>query len=306
MAVYSRLEFLRQKIKKCNTCALVAFAGLFLGFFAVPFMSSMGEASDSLKLLMGIGILIFPVCIITFIVSIVKGGKYNKEFKFLYKNNFIIGLVKQQFPDAQVNWDRGFTSDAVAAVGLVQMGNRFKSEDYICGTYNGVFFEQSDVLIQEVHHSDDGTTTYTHFRGRMFTFNYDLKDVVSTLVFSKDFVYKGRGFGFKYEKVKLESVGFNDNFKILSARPVDAFYILTPQMMECVYGLERYLGNIAIHFTPGKVHVAFNSNYDAFELNTKNQIDYNMEAMRIRGDMQVIIDIINALRLCDNNINTYK
>lgn len=310
MDIYTQLEQLRQKSRSWGKAVVVIFVGFFALFFACPLIM-MGKStstysndnSDSITVF-------FPFLIMLFMALICVANanqiKYNKQFQMLYKNNFLVGLLRQWFPDAQFNWDKGFSEQAVNAVGLVQRGNRFYSEDFICGTYNGVFFEQSDVTIKNVVRSGKHTHTYTYFKGRMFTFSYDMKDIVSTLVFSRDFGYKGYGFRFRYEKIPVESVNFNNNFMIKSARPVDAFYVLTPQMMECVTRLEKYLGNIALHFTPGKVHVAFNTNVNAFDVDTKNPIDFRREAELRRQDMQIIIDIIDALKITNENKPIYN
>ncbi|MBP3620942.1 MAG: DUF3137 domain-containing protein [Lachnospiraceae bacterium] len=310
MDIYSQLEHLRQKSNNWGNLCIGAFVMFFVLLFILPFIviglgPSMNRNIDpnEFKILFWVIGMGFMVLIA---VASVQKSKYYKQFQSLYKNNFLVGLLRQWFPDAQFNWEQGFTEQAVNAVGLVERGNRFHSEDFICGTYNGVFFEQSDVTIKRVVRSGKHTHTYTHFKGRMFTFNYDMKDIASTLVFSDSFGYKGHGFNLRYEKVPVESVHFNDKFKIRSVRPVDAFYVLTPQMMECVMRLNDYLGNIALHFTPGKVHVGFNTNINAFDVNVKNPIDFRREAELRRQDMQIIIDIINALKISNDNKPIYN
>ncbi len=308
MDIYSQLEYLRQKSKSYNKIIIAMVVVFVLTCTVVPMLlmvavNKQGDTMDegavgAIPIIAAFAGVIFMVVMMA---AACRKGKYNKEFQSLYKDNFLVGLLRQQFPDVQYNWQQGFNRDAVAAVGLVQMGNRYYSEDFICGTYDGVFFEQSDVTIKNVVRSGKHTHTYTHFKGRMFTFNYDMKDISSTLIFSRDFGYKGRGFKCPYEDVKVESIDFNKLFKIQSARAVDAFYILTPHMMECIYNLERYLGNIALHFTPGKVHVAFNSSTNAFNANIDQPLDFNMETQKRMQEMQIIIDIIKALRISEQN-----
>ena len=289
MDLYSQIEEKRKKVNLMDKLALVWMVVFFILIFTSAMITDSNEA----------GFRIIWTCIFITAggVLIAKKSSYNKDLQSMYKNNFLVKLLNEQFQNVQYNWEQGFTEQAVSSVGLVQMGNRFESEDFICGEYNGVFFEQSEVTVKRVVRSGKRTHTYTHFKGRMFTFNYGRKDIVSTMVFSRDFGYQGYGFNFNYEKVNMESQEFNRNFKIKSARPVDAFYMLTPQMMECIDKLERYFGNIAIHFTPGKVHVAFNTEINAYDVDTKRPFNFYQEAANHKRDMQVIIDIINALKI---------
>lgn len=241
---------------------------------------------------------IFAVAVIVLItVMRIKYKKAENEFQYAYKNNFVAGILKNSFSDVRYDWKKGLSEQMVTSMGLVRMGNVFHSEDLICATYDGVYFEQSDVTVIRVVKSNKQTHTYTHFRGRMFSFDHDGGDIRSTMVFSNDFNYRGEGFGVAYNDVHMESVEFNKSFTIKSNRDIDAFYVLTPQMMECITGLEKHLGNIAIHFTPKKVYVAYNTDENAFDADIEKEINYNQETDNRKRDIQVIIDIINALKI---------
>lgn len=238
--------------------------------------------------------------VVVIVIVAIAGIKYKKsesEFQYAYKNNFVAGILKSSFPDVRYEWKKGLTEQTVTSMGLVRMGNVFHSEDLICATYDGVYFEQSDVTVLRIVKSGKNRQTYIHFQGRMFSFDYDGGDIVSTMVFSNDFNYRGNGLGFNYHNVAMESVEFNKFFATKSVRDIDAFYVLTPQMMECITRLERQLGNIAIHFTPRKVYVAYNTEENAFDADIKKEINYKLETYNRKRDIQVIIDIINALKI---------
>lgn len=301
MDLYSKLELLRRKKQR----RLFTLVGGIILFFVLIFMTLAvaGDANTSKSAYNTLSMLpfFFILIFVLLIVSSINVTKSNNELQRVYKEEFVFGILKEHFPDATVNWDYGFQERIVESMGMVQMGNRFNSEDYVSGTYEGVHFEQSDVIVKRVVRSGKSTHTYIHFKGRMFSFDYDVKIAASTLVFARSFQYQGGGLGVKYEKVQMESEDFNRKFKVKSVKPFDAFYILTPQMMEYIDKLADIFGNVAIHFTPKKVFVAINMQENAFDLNTSQEISLNRERELRKRDIHVITDIIDILRLSENS-----
>ena len=224
-------------------------------------------------------------------------GKYKKDFQRYYKNTFATQVLSQMFTQLNYNWDNGFSEDVVDRIGLTLWGNRFSSEDYVSGMYNGVFFEQSDVVVKHRTSSGKNSHTYTYFKGRMFSFSFPKTDILSTMVFDKGFNYKGKGGKLRYEKVEMESEHFNRRFQVKAVRPIDAFYVLTPQMMECICKIEEKYGNVAMRYELGKLYVAINMSGNAFNASISKPIVYTEEIERIKYDSWIITDIIDTLKL---------
>ncbi len=224
-------------------------------------------------------------------------SKLNRKYQELYKNAFVIAVLNQTFTDIQVNWESGFTIQNVEQMGLLKLGNRFDSEDLIHGAYEGVFFDQADVTIKNETGSGKNRHTTTYFKGQVFTFDLQKSDIRSVGIRSKDFRYYGNLNGFHHEDVQLESDAFNREFKVMAAHPVDAFYVLTPQIMECVTNLHRRAGNVAMRYLGNKLYVAVNTVGNAFDGDIKKPFVYVDEINKIKGDCTVIIDIINCLRI---------
>ena len=179
---------------------------------------------------------------------------------------------------------------------LVQLGNRFYTEDYLSAFYNGIHFEQSDVTVQ-YHTSGKNSHTTTYFKGRMFVFDFPYKNVSSVRCFSNTFFYKAAS---NNQKIKLESGNFNKIFKTDAFYEHDAFYFLTPQMMERISALNAKYGNVAVHFMGNKLFVGINMKSDAFDHDYTKKVDYMEEVAKMNQDTQVIIDIINTLSYMQN------
>lgn len=244
------------------------------------------------------------ICIAIFLISAVceivivnKLSRISREFQQLYKDFFAKGILDEIFTDVQCNWREGYSEWMVDDIGLTKKGNRFSSEDYIRGRYEDVPFEQSDVVVRHVVRSGKQTHTYTYFRGRIFTFEFPKTDICSVVVFSKSFMYQGNCGGISHKKVEMESGDFNKRFIVKAVQSHDAFYVLTPQVMECISNLEQTYGNVAMRYIGGKVHVAVNMAGDAFDGNINKKVVYVEEQEKIRRDCNVIIDMIHKLKL---------
>lgn len=239
-----------------------------------------------------------PFILMVFCIPVAnKMNNLNKQFQYVYKETFARNILEEVFESVTCDWNMGFLEPAVEQFGLTQHGNRFSSEDYIKGSYQGVPFEQSDVVVKHVVRSGKQTHTYTYFKGRMFSFDLEKTLEGSVVIFSKNFMYPGNCNKMRHEKVDMESQKFNKTFKTKSIYPHDAFYVLTPQMMECIERLERTYGNVAMRFVGRKLYVAINMSGDAFNGNINKPIVYVEEKNKIKQDTNVIVDIVKTLQM---------
>lgn len=278
------LEQRRKSIQIKTIVPLVIFFALFFGYF--------GYATSAL------GPLIFFGAMIGMVVCATKVSKEKKEFQRIYKETFVVGALKEILGNVTYDPFHGFSEYDVAKTGVVQMGNRFSSEDYIEGYYDGVHFRQSDVVVKRETGSGKNKHTYIHFSGRLFEFDCPLDGNVSTLLFSKNYQYPGHGLGMKYEKVRMENEAFNKRFKIKAAREIDAFYILTPHMMECVDNILQKAKSVGLHFANNKLYIGINyGGKSAFDANMNRPLVYAQEVEKVKNDTRVIVDIVKTLKL---------
>ena len=288
--IISRLETLRREIRTRNNVLIVSFLGIFLaGMFGGPIL---GFFAPFLFILLFVVVFVFGIL----------GNNKSKEFKQLYKQYFVAAMLGEFFENPQYIWDKGFTSDAVRSFGISQLGNRFYSEDYISGIYKGVPFEQSDVKIQ-YHTSGKNSHTTTYFSGRMFVFHFTGRNVLPVQIFSEGFSYRAKPIErFKMHKVNMESVNFNKSFDVKAANEHDAFYVLTPQMMEKLFNLQSRFGNVALNFAGDTLFLGYNCGMGAFDADMRKPIDYPTEKAKMQRDMQVIMDIIDIMELANQNV----
>lgn len=289
--VIEKLEAKRKQINSHRTSMVIFFViGFVCSFFGF------GRPDESaLFSFIGFGLTFYSILFYS-----TKISKEQKTFKELYKNTFVVGLLNEEFDNVYYNGSEGYSKDTVNSMGLVSMGNRFNSEDYLKGTYKGVNFSQSDVTIKDVRRSGKHTTTVTYFIGRMFEFEFPKQQVVGLKVFSDNFFHRSNySNGFKLKKVKLEDVQFNKKFDVTAVTEHEAFYVLTPHMMENIRRICDRYGNVAMHITAGKLYLGFNTSRDAFDADFRHPLSYPEERAKIKKDIEVITNIIDVMQLED-------
>ncbi len=249
METYNKLEALRNKVKTKTILLILTLLLTMICFIlfievAIPIV------------IVGMGCFIFQAY---------KIEKDSKEYKLLYKKTFIEGKLMEVIDELEYNPNLGLSNEYIKNTGVVSMGNRFYSNDFISGKYNGVFFHQSDVLIQQVTSNGKTTTTTTLFKGRWYTIDLDTEVKNRTVVREATFKLHV-GWFTDMEKIELESILFNKKFLTLTNNGQEAFYVLSPKRMEKLLQLEtKYDGTIAFGFMDNKIHIAINDGSDHFE-----------------------------------------
>ena len=101
----------------------------------------------------------------------------------------------------------------------------------------------------------------------------------------------------KKGQVETENEAFNKKFGVACENEHDAFYILTPHLMDHIMTLdERAGGNTYMCFLKeGKVHVAVNSGRDHFELERLNVSDVGALRRRFRGEVEYVTALVDEL-----------
>lgn len=238
-------------------------------------------------------ILLLAAATMMVVLTANDGTKVKKEYKTLYKEELIKSLIETMLDDAYYNWEGGLSSMEVATFGLAKLGNRFKTQDFLSGSYKGVHFRQADVTIANEMVVNDEKYYEIYFTGRMFEFTFKGKGVQNVKVLSNSY---NSNLNLGDEIIDMESYTFNNAFDVYSPDPVDAFYILTPQVMERLKKLHEKYDKIGFRFGQGRLCVAI-SGLNAFDADCKEKLTYVGEYERVKKDIQVIKDIVEIVGL---------
>lgn len=232
-----------------------------------------------------------------------------RELRSIYKDTFLNGMFGEFFEDACYEGWWGFSEIEVMEMSLYKLGNKFESEDKLSGQYRGVWFKQSDVHIWEHVTTGDDDRDIDYFEGRMFVFDTPLKNIESVKIFNRLSFDDKNDHRLRLEeenRVSMESMEFNDRFSVYAKKAHDAFYVLTPDMMERITEIyykyckmpDGKMRDMSLHFRDDKLYCALETYGNAFDPGTY-PISYPEEKAKLKKDIQVIMDIIESLDLVD-------
>lgn len=280
---------LESKRKSAAKSLRISIIFMILAFIIIIFLGDVGDVFVIIGIISAAIALIF---------GIKGGGEYNK-LKLEFKNDFLSKMIEDIFDNGIYEAKQGLDKNIVYKANLLRVADRYSAEDYISGSVDGVNFCSSDIKLEEKHTevTKDGTRTYyiTYFLGRFFMFDFNKQfkgDVITTEASLPTFFSK-------YKRIELESIEYNKKFKTYTMSELEAFYVLTPQLMEAILKLEKSNpGAISFAFMGTKLYIAINNNRDTFELKLFKKIDEE-ELASMRRDLYTIIDIVKELRLND-------
>lgn len=281
------LDVLEQKRKICPLFLKIGIAGAATGgvlFFVLMFLA---------EYLCPLGFIFLIPGIVFIIISNVKFGKIQKEFK----STCMSKIINEVLPGSTYNEKMGIPLNDIYKYNILKKADRSRMEDLIEGSIEDVKFRTCDLVLEErrVHTDGKGNTTVTYvpyFVGRFFEFDFN-KNFKGDIIVTEAPMFKPA----KMQKISLESEEFNKKFKTFANDEFSAFYVLTPQLMMSLLDLEKANpGAISIAINSNKLAFALNNNRDTFSLKMNKTINGDiLEAFK--NDAKIIYDIVNEMKL---------
>lgn len=106
----------------------------------------------------------------------------------------------------------------------------------------------------------------------------------------------------KFKKVELESLEFNKKFNVYAKEEIEAYYILTPNMMERILNVnEKIKGDLLFCFIDNKLHIGLYNNRDLFEPNIHKKINLERDTLKTMEELNIITNFIDLMNL-DNDL----
>ncbi len=223
----------------------------------------------------------------------------------------ILTILKEAFENVK------YDPQKFLEVKLLQKANIFKFDevsgsDYVQATYKGVNIKMSDIEISsatDVAFSKGNLagSEELHFSGLWIVCDFHKKLSTELTLFER----RGIGKLFTFGSTQTEYSDFNKKFYISTQNQHEAFYILTPHMMEYIIKMDKKAdGDTYMSFLQeGKVHIAINSGMNAFEL-ANLSTNANELRERFRNEILYVTDLIDELHLVDTffakNVNNKK
>ena len=292
----------KSKVAKIRNWAF-AIATIALVLLGFPALRS-GSGFAAFAVLFYIFFFIF---IVTIIVIAFATRKEAAAYSRAYKAYFVSRSLSATFSNVTYIPNQGMPYEVISRTGMMYMGDRYNSNDFVSGNYKNISFCQADVHIEREDKDSDGDTTYvTTFRGRWMIFDFHRDFAFNLQVAHKNFgssrAYYGKGQR-KFEKIEVESPTFNKKFVIYGQDGFEAFYILDPAFIERIEKLgDECGGRIMLCFINQKLHIALYNGKDAFEPPRYSKpIDEKAEFEKVSHDIKAITNFVDDLNL-DKNV----
>jgi hypothetical protein len=280
--------------KKVNAEKKFIYAFIVLGIAIIIGLIVFSQANN--ENLMAIPIIVGIPGLILLGIGAYDFSKVKKAFK----KDFLTAVFNELIPGINYRPEQGLSKDIVYGTEFLKRADRFHSEDYLQGKIDDIDFVSSDVKLEEKHvrHTKNGTQTYyvAYFVGRIFRFDFN-KELVGNL----QVLESGRPVSRRrFKKVDLESIDFNKKFNVFTEEELTAFYILTPDIMEAIFALEkRHPGNIKFSFSNQQMYLGINNNKNTFELRLFKKLS-EQTIQEFKDDLLVVKDVIHTLKLNNN------
>ncbi len=292
---------LLEKMRKKAEAALLLAAAISVGISAALFITIRSLTSSAA------GIIISVIAGMLLFLLFSKTGNCNRRVKD-YKDNFKAVLVAEpfenEFGEIIFHPDTGFDKEVLDRTDMIRLGNRYFSNDYIKGSYKSIPFERADVLIQQRVQTGKSSSTITLFRGRWLIFDFNKEFHFDLQIVTKDFKNPQKNSNFftdaqeRRHRIEMEDVNFNTLFHIYGQDDHEAFYILTPAMMEILKNMAETIdGEFMLGFVNHQLHVAINTDRDAMEPSIFSEIDPAAVQYDVQRETDVIKNMINSLKL---------
>ncbi len=245
-----------------------------------------------------------PVLVAAIPFTIVECVKSNYEHKL--KKYVADNIVRQALEDVfEIEEYKPFGCIDVEKIKGADFGvgwfDKTHGSDYVRGTYKGLPIEMCDIRLTYVsvdtdEHGFREETDVEVFHGFWLTCDF-VKELSAALrLWERDRLKKLTG----GEGIQTENDRFNKHFQIESEVEVEAFYILTPHMMEYILEMDKKAkGQTHMRFDrDGKVQIAINTGRDGFEVG-KRVKNATLLRKQFVAEIRQITDMIDELRLVD-------
>lgn len=295
---FSDLELLRQKLQLISKIIKVGFISFFVGIFAVMLLMIVNFNLGTYLLL-----ILFMLVPVMIILGAKIDPKIRKEYETAYKEILVIPTLAEKFDRYTYSVDGKVTINDIKNLGIwnkKQESFRVHTEDFLTGTYQGVYYEQTDAdICCRLSRTSDKETVV--FNGTISKFRFN-KKISGRLVLAHGSLGGTFSAG-GLPQIKTENTEFNNKFTIHSEDGHDAFYVLTPHFME--YLMKLYNTLPGTMYTSKTLVVIFENDtvtilrggVRMFELSAARKVDFYEAKGNITREMRDMLEIVNILKI---------
>ncbi len=256
----------------------------------------------------GLGIFIIIVGSLTAVIGFLMYKAPERRFKAQLGNSLIPMVLGEMFDNVEYRHDGQIDNSIIYNTNMhfpfdfdeINAGDYFKAE------YKGVGIEMCDLSLIEITTEtttdDDGNEHETERRDEVFKGQWIILDFHKELTADLCVFERTRNPLFRSKQLETENEAFNKRFGIACDNAHDAFYILTPHMMEHIMNMDDMAGakTYMRFLTEGKVYIAFQSGRDHFEVGNLKNANIDDLRSKFRGEIRYVTDLIDEFLSLDS------
>ncbi|MBS4960482.1 MAG: DUF3137 domain-containing protein [Clostridiales bacterium] len=215
---------------------------------------------------------VFAAVIYLFYAKLVWQKAYDR-FNTSFKNKYVLDNLRQMpgFSELRYNASGGFSYDEINLMNLIPKGNKvfYHSSDELTGLLDGIRFRSSNVQTGQ-RGKYRRSLPDVLFEGQIIAFsNFDDRKISDGFVqvFSKKVLVQVKDAAVPL-KIQTENSLFNENFVVFAENEQNAFYILTPSVLETITTFQEAMeGKVYLAFYQSTLYVTcsqFHNPFDAY------------------------------------------
>ena len=292
------MESLQHKARRLDRVAIViSVAAFFILVFLLFWLTWEGRGQVGVSDLpdLAIAMLLIPMllavgCYMLLYLVMVQGAY--ERFNRAFKETCVLQTIREiaGFEDLHYTPQKGFPFNEVWDSCVVATGDPkyYKSEDLLTGTYRGMDFSYCDVITKYLKRSKGKNREVTLFHGQIMRFSLPEGAKWSfghLQIFEREFLsdIKGRTAG---HEIQMEHEAFNQRFQVFAEDEHNAFYVLTPQMLESIVQFANAADSqIAVTFVGTSLYVAVNNSHSMFDASMKDPLAEQRKAVRAEAEL---------------------
>ena len=212
-------------------------------------------------------------CAIYLIYSILVWQKAYDRFNLSFKNKYVLDTLRQLpgFSDLRYNAGGGFSYDEMDRMNLIPKGDKvfYRSSDELTGLLDGVRFHSSNVQTGQKGRGRRSLPDIL-FEGQIIAFSmFDDRKISESFVqvFSRKALAQVKRTTAPLT-IQTENSLFNENFVVFTENDQNAFYILTPPVLETITTFQEAMeGKVYLAFYQSMLYVTcsqFHNPFDAY------------------------------------------
>ena len=263
----------------------------------------------------GIFLFVFLILIFMFGTIVITKIKHNKLKKIhgQYKQTILPYILNLIDNSLVYNVHKGHSKEEFKSTEMYNNNiDTYKSGDLIEGIVNNTSIKISHIFAERVEEETDSngnssTTYHTIFSGIFVTLDFNKYFKGKTRLHTKGRVSNSEPSMWtlfsNYNKITLENSDFNNLYKVITTDEQQAYYILSPSLMERLIKLyQSSKSGIGIAFINNMMYIGFESS-SFLEINPDDNIKQSIKQLYL--EIKSIIDIIDELNL-NNRIWTKR